>query len=120
MFFGARNIDKYHGNYKVIVASVMLWFASLSAYCCSKQQTLFEKPVGKLPGWSVFSLLLFFAILFMLGTYDLATSLFVALAFVMAAWIAIILIRGHYQHSLLSMLISGALVSTFIFGLGAA
>jgi len=102
----------------LIIASILLWFASLSIYCSSKQQTFFKKAIGKLLGWGVFSMLCFFAILFMLGSYDLATAFFMALSFVMAAWISIILLRGHYQHSLLSVSVSGALVSICIFGLG--
>jgi exosortase/archaeosortase len=102
----------------LITASLLLWFACLSVYCCSKQQTFFKRALGKLLGWGVFSVLWFFAILFMLGSYDLATSFFMALSFVMAAWLSIILLRGHYQHSFLSVSISGALVSTLIFGLG--
>ncbi|PCJ27992.1 MAG: hypothetical protein COA96_02185 [SAR86 cluster bacterium] len=103
----------------MIVAAVLLWFASLCAYLCSRQQTFLPKPIEKLTGWGLFTLLGFLAWLFMLGTFDPVTAIFIVVAFVMAAWIAIVLVRGHSQATLISFSSCGALISATIFGLGA-
>lgn len=100
------------------IAVVLLWLAALSAFLSSKQQNLIEKRLSKLAGWGLFCALSFLGWLFFLGTYSGLTALFLAMSYLMAAWIAIVFVLGHYNPSLWQVGSVGALISVLVFYMG--
>lgn len=102
----------------MLIAATALWLGALSAYCSSKQQLLLERPVSKLLGWGVFVSLFFIAWLFLLGDYSSLSAFFLAVSYVMAAWLTTIFILGHFQLSLWQYGSGGFVVSIAIFYTG--
>ncbi len=100
------------------IAVILLWLASLAVFLSSKQQKLLDKPLSKLVGWGMFSVLLFFGWLFLLGEYSPLAAIFLALTYVMAAWITTVFVLGHYSIRLWQFGTGGAVVSLVIFYLG--
>ena len=102
----------------MLIAAIALWLSALSAYCCSKQQSLLERPLSKLSGWGIFVILFFIAWLFLLGDYSSLSAFFLAFSYVMAAWLAMIFILGHFQMSLWKFGSAGVALSIAIFYVG--
>ena len=102
----------------MLIAATALWLAALSAYCSSKQQLLLERPLSKLSGWGVFVIFFFIAWLFLLGDYSSLSAFFLALSYVMAAWLTTIFILGHFQLSLWQFGSAGVALSIAIFYIG--
>jgi|TARA_B100001093_G_C26829251_1_gene1015435 hypothetical protein len=103
---------------KVAIAATLLWLAALSSFCASKQQSLLAKPLSKLTGWGLCTLLFFLAWLFMLGTYAALSAFFLGITYVMGAWIAMVFILGHYNPGLLQFGSGGIVVSVALLMLG--
>lgn len=101
------------------IAVILLWLASLSAYCTSKQQVLLERPTSKLLGWGLFLLFFFLAWLFLMGRYSSLAAFFLSFSYVMAAWIASVFVLGHFKLGAWQFGSAGALVSLVLFYLGA-
>ena len=104
---------------KVAIAATLLWLAALSSFCASKQQSLLTKPLSKLTGWGLFTLLFFLGWLFMLGTYAALAAFFFGITYIMGAWIAIVFILGHYKPGLWQFGSDGIVVSASLLMPGA-
>ena len=102
----------------MLISATALWLGALSAYCSSKQQQLLVRPLSKLSGWGIFLICYFIAWLFLLGDYSALSAFFLALSYVMAAWIATIFILGHFQLSLWKFVAAGVTLSIAIFYVG--
>ena len=101
------------------IAATLLWLAALSSFSASKQQSLLAKPLSKLTGWGLFTLLFFLAWLFMLGSYTALAAFFLGITYVMGAWIAMVFILGHYKLGLWQFGSGGIVVSVALLLLGA-
>ncbi|MCG8412717.1 MAG: hypothetical protein MI746_00725 [Pseudomonadales bacterium] len=100
------------------IAVILLWLASLSAYCTSKQQLLLERPISKLLGWGIFSLSFFLAWLFLMGRYSSLSAFFLSFSYVMAAWIVSVFVLGHFKLDAWQFGSAGASISLVLFYLG--
>lgn len=103
---------------KLAIAATLLWLAALSSFCASKQQNLVAKPLSKLTGWGLFTLLFFLAWLFMLGTYAALAAFFLGITYVMGAWIAMVFILGHFKPGLWQFGSGGIVLSVSLLMLG--
>jgi len=111
--------NKRHINGAILaIAVTFLWLGTLSAYCSSKQQLLLERPLSKLSGWGIFVIFFFIAWLFLMGSYSSLSAFFLALSYVMAAWLTTIFILAHFQLNPWQFGSTGAAISIALFYMG--
>lgn len=97
--------------YYIEIALSLMWLGALLTYLASASQQLIAQSIPKVFAWSLLCVFIGLSSYLLSYQYAMVTSLLFSLGVLLFAWIALILIAGHWRPKLLSVTSFGVVIA---------